>query len=247
MKQKVISFLNSIGLYNLARKIFYSLISYTWRLNDFLTKRKERAIADVKIKDKDLNLQIGAGLNALEGWINTDIHADKKNFYLNLKKPFTFSNNLFDFVYSEHVIEHFSYDECKNILSECYRIMKNGGVMRITTPDLKFLIKIFENQKSELHKEYIKWNSETFILSSAPSNSVSVINNYVRDWGHKFIYDFDTLKILLSEIGFVEVVQCEISLSRYEQLCNLENIKRHPPGFLELESLTVECKKINNQ
>ena len=132
------------------------------------------------------------------------------------------------------------------MLSECYRVMKSGGVMRITTPDLKFLIKIFEDQESELHKEYIKWNSETFIHSSAPSNSVSVINNYVRDWGHKFIYDFDTLKVLLSEIGFVDVIQCEISLSEYDQLCNLENVKRHPPGFLKLESMIVECRKIPN-
>jgi hypothetical protein len=70
-----------------------------------------------------------------------------------------------------------------------------------------------------------------------------VINNYVRDWGHQFIYDFETLKFLLLDVGFVDVVECKILNSDHDTLESLEHVDRHPDGFLELESLIVECKK----
>ena len=79
--------------------------------------------------------------------------------------------------------------------------------------------------------------------SRAPKNATSVINNYVRDWGHQFIYDFDTLKFLLLDVGFMDVVECKILNSDHRALKCLEHVDRHPEGFLELESLIVECKK----
>lgn len=214
-----------------------------WRLREIATRKKSRLVSRFQRKDEDLKLHIGAGLNTLDGWINTDIYANKQNLYLNLTKPITFSDDIFDFVYSEHVFEHFSYEECRFMLSECLRVMKNNGVLRIVTPDLKFLIRLYEDTDSTFINDYINWNATNFIDTRAPKNSVSVINNYVRDWGHQFIYDFETLKFLLLDVGFKDVVECKILNSDHNALKSLEHVDRHPKGFLELESLIVECKK----
>jgi predicted SAM-dependent methyltransferase len=243
MKKILVFISHNLGVYRVNRKIYYNSKAIYWRLRELLTRRKARLVSRFHREDKSLKLHIGAGLNTIEGWINTDIYANQQNLYLNLKKPFTFYDDQFQFVYSEHVFEHFSYDECRSMLSECLRVMKDDGVLRISTPDLKFLIRLYEEHDSTFIESYIDWNAKNFVHSKAPHNSVSVINNYVRDWGHQFIYDFETLKFLLSEVGFVDIVQCEILSSAYDSLSNLEHVKRHPDGFLELESLIVECKK----
>lgn len=214
-----------------------------WRLKEIVTRKKFRLISNYQRKGEDLKLHIGAGLNTLNGWINTDIYANKQNLYLNLTKPMKFSDSLFDFIYSEHVFEHFSYEDCRFMLSECHRVMKDNAVLRIATPDLKFLIRLYEETDSTFINDYINWNATNFVHPIAPKNSVSVINNYVRDWGHQFIYDFETLKFLLLDVGFVDIVECKILNSNHDALKDLEHVDRHPDGFLELESLIVECKK----
>lgn len=214
-----------------------------WRLKEIVTRKKFRLISNYQRKGEDLKLHIGAGLNTLNGWINTDIYSNKQNLYLNLTKPMKFSDSLFDFIYSEHVFEHFSYEDCRFMLSECHRVMKDNAVLRIATPDLKFLIRLYEETDSTFINDYINWNATNFVHPIAPKNSVSVINNYVRDWGHQFIYDFETLKFLLLDVGFVDIVECKILNSNHDALRDLEHVDRHPDGFLELESLIVECKK----
>jgi predicted SAM-dependent methyltransferase len=243
MKSKLVAICHFLGVYRVSRKIYYNSIAMIWRLREIVTRRKSRLVSRFQREGKDLKLHIGAGLNTLGGWINTDIYANRQNLYLDLKNPFTFSDDLFDFVYSEHVFEHFSYEECRFMLSECLRVMKNDGVLRIATPDLKFLIRLYEETDSTFINDYIDWNATNFLHSRAPKNSVSVINNYVRDWGHQFIYDFETLKFLLLDVGFVDVVECKILNSDHDTLESLEHVDRHPDGFLELESLIVECKK----
>src|SRR5688500_20185435 len=52
-------------------------------------------------------LHIGAGDGALAGWLNTDIDPGADDiFFLDVTKPFPFAGNMFDYVYSEHMIEH---------------------------------------------------------------------------------------------------------------------------------------------
>jgi predicted SAM-dependent methyltransferase len=39
------------------------------------------------------------------------------------------------FIYSEHVLEHFRYDIATQLLSEAFRVLKPGGVIRSVVPD----------------------------------------------------------------------------------------------------------------
>ena len=243
MKSKLVAICHLLGIYDASRVLYYNLTSLTWRIIQLFTMKKSRVVSKLQAESLDIKLHVGAGLNTLDGWINTDIYANRKNVYLDLTKSISFSDDLFDYVYSEHVFEHFSYDECRFILSECFRVMKSNAVLRIATPDLKFLIRLYQETDSKLISDYVEWNAKNFVRSTAPKNAVSVVNNYVRDWGHQFIYDFETLKILLLEVGFVDVAECKILNSDHVALRGLEHVHRHPDGFLELESLIVECRK----
>jgi len=77
-----------------------------------------------------------------------------------------------------------------------------------------------------------------------------IINNFVRDWYHTFIYDEKTLKSLLESIGFSDVKSYLISESEDENLKNLENIndsenrgQGQTKEFLQLETFTLEATK----
>jgi predicted SAM-dependent methyltransferase len=151
---------------------------------------------------------------------------------------------MFDYIFSEHMIEHISYSNGFAMLSECHRVLKNNGKIRISTPDLQFMINLYRDNKSELQIEYIKWAADRFIKSAPYPDDTFVINNFFRDWGHLFIYDEKTLRSSLERAGFTDIVRCELNESKDEALQNLENEKRMPRGFLKLESFTLEGTKL---
>lgn len=56
-----------------------------------------------------------------------------------------FSDGTFDMVYSSHVLEHFKRAETQDILNEWVRVLKPGGLLRISVPSLEKLIEIYES------------------------------------------------------------------------------------------------------
>ena len=89
---------------------------------------------------KDLKLNIGCGNRLCSDWVNVDFVAYSKEVIKHdLLTPFPFDHASFDFVYSSHVLEHFTPANAARLLKECHRVMKNGAVLRIVVPDLEVL------------------------------------------------------------------------------------------------------------
>lgn len=57
------------------------------------------------------------------------------NFDLTSLEPLPIEAGCAEIVYSSHTIEHISDKAAANFLSECYRILKPGGILRLTMPD----------------------------------------------------------------------------------------------------------------
>ncbi len=195
-------------------------------------------------------LHLGCGRNYLRGWINTDINSKKFQLdqELDITKNFPFENNTISYIFSEHVIEHMDYKEGKFMLEECYRVMRPNGKIRISTPDLKFLIKLYTKDKTQLQKDYINLNinHRAYDIDKYHCTDAFIINNFVRAWGHLFIYDKETLTNLLKEIGFKNINSYNICESEDKNLQNLENVRdsNRPSGeFLQLETFTLEAIK----
>lgn len=191
-------------------------------------------------------LHIGAGPNILEGWLNADIKPQSNSvIYLDITKELPFLDRTFDYLYSEHVIEHVSYTEGIYHLKECYRILKPGGRLRIATPDLGFLIGLYNMQKTEAQKEYIKWAIERFSPEAAFHHETFVINNFVRCWGHQFIYDSTILELAFKGAGFEKIVRCKVMESDDPQLYNVEHHGNSiPEEFNQLETMVFEGHRL---
>lgn len=226
-----------MNVYYISHKIFY-------RVLDLFTR--ERTIKKYFDNHNVFKLQIAAGMNAIEGWLNTDITPRKRIIYLDASKNYPFDSNKFHYIFNEHFIEHVPYKVGEKLIKECYRILMPGGKIRIATPDLGFLIKLYNHNKSESQKEYISWAADVMFPDDLKGINVDtfVINNYFYNWGHKFIYDEKTLVGLLNNCGFINITRYNISESDDN---NLQNLEHH--GFIigekqnRFESMAIEATK----
>ena len=56
----------------------------------------------------------------------------------------SFDDNTFDLVYSSHVLEHFTRAETQAVVNEWVRVIKPGGIIRLSVPSFENLIKIYK-------------------------------------------------------------------------------------------------------
>ena len=98
-------------------------------------------------------------------WINLDFHSGYGGRVrgCDLLKGLPFVDSSIDVVFSSCMLEHFTVEQARAHLKECYRVLKTGGIVRIVVPDLenvcKEYLKILElvrKDKSYEHQyEYV--------------------------------------------------------------------------------------------
>jgi predicted SAM-dependent methyltransferase len=207
--------------------------------------RRDQTLVSTYLAQADSpRLHIGCGPHLLQGWLNSDFEPRSRAVLrLDATRRFPLPSSTFDAVFSEHMIEHVPFAGGAAMLAEAFRVLKPGGRIRITTPDLAFLLALYGPAPTPLQQAYLEWSSRTFVRGAPPGDPVFVINNYVRDWGHQFIYDDRTLRRALADAGFTQLERRLLNDSGDPTLRGLENTDRMPEGFLQLESITLEAVK----
>lgn len=76
-----------------------------------------------------LKLNFGCGENRLDGWNNHDIEVD-------IRKPLPYGDGAADEILAEHVCEHITTPEFFRFLSECHRVLCDGGALWLSIPVL---------------------------------------------------------------------------------------------------------------
>jgi predicted SAM-dependent methyltransferase len=169
-------------------------------------------------------LQIGAAGTTLDNWFNTDLDPRKEGvYYLDATQPLPFPDHSFDFIFSEHMIEHIPFASGLQLLSECRRVLKPSGVVRTATPNLKNILALIADHDPDVER-YLDWAVETFKLPQKPfPKAPVVINNFFRSWGHQFLYDPETLREVMARAGFRDIVQQQVGTSVHVPLRGLEH------------------------
>ena len=170
-------------------------------------------------------LQIGSGANLLPGWLNTTLYPiTPGTVFLNASLPFPIPDDSFDYVFSEHVIEHLEFEECSRMLRECHRILREGGRIRLATPDLERIIALYTQPEGAAQQNYIRWIMDNFRSEVGEHSPAHVINQSFHGWRHKFIYDAATLIESLEGVGFVGVDRVQPGDSGD---ANLRSVEQH--------------------
>jgi predicted SAM-dependent methyltransferase len=89
-------------------------------------------------------LNLGCGTRIHPNWINVDLVPSTSNVIAyDLRLPLPFPDDYFDVVYHSHVLEHFNRVEGQRFLTECYRVCRPGGVLRVVVPDLETIVRLY--------------------------------------------------------------------------------------------------------
>jgi ubiquinone/menaquinone biosynthesis C-methylase UbiE len=125
-------------------------------------------------------------------------------------EPFAFADNSVDFVYVGQAIEHMNYiHQVPKFLKEMHRVLKPGGIIRMTTPDLTKLLLAYNSN------EMMKFADDQpdFYKDLDPSAQLSLLMfgasgqdcTQERYEGHFFCYTEKAMEDLLRKIGFKEI------------------------------------------
>lgn len=181
-------------------------------------------------KNQKLKVQVGCGPhNILKSWVNVDIRDFPGiNKVMDVTKEWPFLN--VDFIYGEHFIEHLPVDGMLQFLLNAGRSLNNGGVIRLTTPNLTWVM-----------KSHYRFDSSFNDLERV-QHTLST-NRAFHGWGHHFLYDMPTLEFVLKELGFVNITFCNYSESKHDELRNIERHGGFAIGAGEPNTLFVEATK----
>jgi general secretion pathway protein G len=169
--------------------------------------------------------------------------------FLDATRPFPLPDAAFDYVYSEHQIEHVPLEAGERMLAECHRVLRPGGVVRLATPDLQAIARLAEPELDDERRHYVEYISR--LLGLPGPDPTRVINSMFRAFGpddatgHQFIYSYDALAERLRAAGFTGVRRGALGESAHDAL---RGIERHTEVIgdervVRYETLIVEATR----
>ncbi len=212
-----------------------------------------------------IKVNLGCGPSGLDGWVNYDWgilpfisklpFLQKIIFSLRLLPPFycakwpelklvniqkrlPLEDGTVDYMYCSHVLEHFEPWKASDILKECWRVMKTGGILRIVTPDIRKLIDIYldsgEGVRAARNLCNMWWGFEK---DKRPENFLNKISRrFTRE--HLWNYDKEEMSALIKSAGFDHITWFSVGKGDVPDINRLDSL-----GMANT-SLYVEVKKI---
>ena len=112
----------------------------TWLQPGWLAARRIKRFLDTLRRSSGTVLHLGAGGKRIEGALNCDLHdpsADRKWDATHLTEV---ADASVDIVEHHHVIEHLSAAALPRALTEWARVLKPGGLLVVSAPDLETVL-----------------------------------------------------------------------------------------------------------
>ena len=71
-------------------------------------------------------------------------------------RPLPFPEDTFDAVYALHIIEHLTPEEGQEFVAEVFRVLRPGGIFRVSTPDLEGIVRAYLERLDECAQQPTK-------------------------------------------------------------------------------------------
>jgi predicted SAM-dependent methyltransferase len=175
-------------------------------------------------------LNIGCGYHPLDGWTNLDkARGPQVDVVWDIRRGLPFASGTCSAILAEHVIEHLSRADGERLLTECFRILRLGGVLRVSTPDAERFLRAYAGDRSFL------WSSD---FPEPVETAIDRVNAMMREGGqHLWSYDTELLSLLLRRAGFTDVQKKAFGESAHPRMKAIDAPSR------QFESLYVEASR----
>jgi predicted SAM-dependent methyltransferase len=187
--------------------------------NDLFVERQLNTLG-VGPESRCLRLHLGAGSRRVESWIGIDY--EDAELCLDLTRGLPFPDCSARYVYAAHLLEHFRFEhEATRLIAEIYRVLEDGGVLRVVVPDIEQCLIAYVNSDREFferRKQLWPWtqrcvtNLQHFLTYVGASSTPDDIHS------HKYGYDYETLHSMLTTAGFHRVIRSDYMASQIPEL-----------------------------
>lgn len=142
--------------------------------------------------------------------------------WMDITRGLSYADRSVDAVYASHVLEHLYRSDALQLLTECRRILKPRGVIRLVLPDLKTMVASY--LKDPRSDAAVYFNQNLLMREShGPAGLFGRLKRILADHhSHKFMYDLPLLQHDLMEAGFSEVSEHIYLDSRIPEISEVE-------------------------
>ena len=159
-----------------------------------------------------LRLHVGSGSARLEGWVNIDLQAlPGVDVVADVTQGLRFSGAAA--IFAEHFLEHLRIDAALDFLREAHRALAPGGLLRISTPNLDWVM---------THAYHVGAPA-----AEKPHHAL-VINRGFHGWGHQFLWNREILEQALIACGFENLAWCRWGESARPLFQGIERHEQYP-------------------
>lgn len=134
-------------------------------------------------------LHLGCGSRHIPGWFHVDLvphsHVD---LIASVDRLEMIDSDCADVIYASHVLEHFGRYQVFDVVSEWYRVLRPGGLLRVAVPDFAAAARFYGQNGDIRHVLGLIMGGQT-----AP-----------HDY-HYMVFDETNLGELLEDVGFHEI------------------------------------------
>lgn len=154
-----------------------------------------------------LRLHLGSATNRLPSWVNVDLLRPGRalDLYWDLRRPLPFEDASVDAIFAEHLLEHLPFTAGVRLLRECRRVLRQSGIVRVGVPDLDRYIASYLGQDDIIER----------VRPGRPTRALALGEPFFL-YGHRCMYDFETMRHALLGAGFTHVEHSSFGLGRLQ-------------------------------
>ena len=183
-----------------------------------------------------LYVNLCCGPQKIPNYINVDFLPGNADIIIDLRyENLPFKDNSVDKLICISSINYFKYERAKEIISDIYRSVKSGGIVRFAVQDLEIITKRYLEKDTDFFFEKLPDGTDRF----AGATMADKFNAWFYGFAIKgnpcqYVYDYESLAYLFKEVGFSIVEQKKYLESR---LKNIELIDNRPEQMFFLEAI----------
>ena len=167
-------------------------------------------------------LHWGCGPITPYGWVNSDIqHYPGVDVVADVLHGLPFADNEFDIIVAIHVLPEIPYRDMDATLRELYRVLKPGGTLRLSLPDLEKAVLAWRNRDIDYF----------FLIPDEQIKTLTgkMIVQLLWYGQSRCLFTREFMAEMLSRNGFTGIADCTYRETRSDR-----------PGIVELDDREIE-------
>lgn len=182
----------------------------------------------------NVRVNVASGPFPLKEFINLDLNKCRPEVVpWDCRWDLPFDHNSVVGIRAEHFFEHLeTKEELPSFLSDCRRVLKPGGVLRIIVPDAERYLRAYTRDDLS---GFVELAAQVPFPDEFPTK-LDVINHVFHQAGeHRWAYDFETLSNRLRSAGFGRVQRMSFQKSLDPELA--QDREKHAPYSLYVDAI----------